>query len=113
MADLTVQSVGPSGSDYTTTSAASGGDALPMADETSVALIVENTSGATETVTLVSQASASVGLSAQDETLDVASNSTGAFWLETTNVRALLDGDEKVQITYTDNTAFELAAIKQ
>lgn len=116
MADLSIQSVGGSGSTYTTTTASSGGDAIPLKNEDTVVLIVQN-NGATassETLTLASQASKlSIGQAASDESVQVSNGGQAAVWISRDNYGEMEDADEKVQLSYTDNTAFDLAVLSQ
>lgn len=114
MATLTVQEFDEAGNDLTLSSAAAGGDEFPNSGQE--LLVVKNGSGSSMDVTITAQVNsfddASYGNAVKEnQTLSVAAG--GVALLGPFSRKSFNDGSGNVQVSYSDETSVEVAAVRK
>jgi len=110
MSDVTPQTPTFEGAEVQFRVASQGGDALPMRER--VVLLLKNEANTARDVTLLTQATPGAGEEAADEVVSISANSVGAFWLNRSDSRGLMDKNGKIQIRYQEFSEMKVAALR-
>lgn len=113
MATITPQQADGKGTDPSLQSANAGGDSIEVKKgHHAVYVILENTSGSQETVTLTSQASnLSPGATKQDLSVSVDPNSIKVVMVPKDETSYLRDSNGQAQLSYSSAAAFNIGAV--